>query len=276
MNMTASEKEPQLQKTIKGSAGRLFVSDGGAGGIPVLFLHSFGGSIRHWENQLEHLRINRRAIAFDLRGHGQSEAPANHDYRIESLSNDIAAIADSLGLKKFVLAGHSMGGSAAIEYAGNHPDKVAGLLVIGTPGKTPPEQSLPVIASLESEKYAMVMENYMKKLLAGSTLTTNKLERDGINMIPKEASISIIKAVFKYDPLPSLRDYPGPKLIVSRSDEEQPNSLHRFFPGIPYKTIEETSHWIQLDKPNEFNRIMDAFLAGVDKKNKDDERNKVE
>src|SRR5258705_877952 len=65
-------QEPQLTKTINGPASKLFVTDGGAGDIAVVFVHSFSGSSRDWENQLEHLRPDRRAIAFDLRVHGQS------------------------------------------------------------------------------------------------------------------------------------------------------------------------------------------------------------
>jgi pimeloyl-ACP methyl ester carboxylesterase len=271
MNMTL-EKEPEVQTTVRGEAGNLFVSDGGAGDIPVLFLHSFGGSTKHWDNQLEHLRPNRRAIAFDLRGHGQSEAPGNNNYNVDALASDIAAIADSLRLNKFILVGHSQGGSASIAYAGKHPERVAGLLLIGTPGKTPGDQSKSIITALESDKYPVVMEDYMKKLLTNSTLSTNKLEREGMNKLSKETSISIIKSLFRYDPLPDLRNYPGPKLIVSRFDEEQPNSLHNYFPGIPHKRVEGTSHWIQLDKPNEFNSILDEFLTTVDKRLNDTTR----
>ena len=266
MNMSTVEKEPELKTKVKGSAGELYVSDGGAGGIPVVFVHSFGGSAKHWEKQLEHLRSNRRAIAFDLRGQGQSEAPANGEYDVNALSNDIAAVVDSLKLNKFVLVGHSMGGSAAIAYAGKHPERVAGLLITGTPGKTPGDQAKPIIAALESDKYPSVMEDYMKKLLENATPATNKLEREGINKISKQASIDIIKSVFRYDPLPDLRNYPGPKLIISRAGEENPNSLHTYFPGIPYITVEGTSHWIQLDKPDKFNSIMDDFLVTVEKR----------
>ena len=48
--------------TISGPQGTLFVDDGGSGGVPVVFLHSFAGDTTHWTAQLEHLRTNRRAI----------------------------------------------------------------------------------------------------------------------------------------------------------------------------------------------------------------------
>jgi pimeloyl-ACP methyl ester carboxylesterase len=267
MNTTTVTPENKTKQGIKGPAGNLYIDDGGNGKkLPVLFLHSFGGSTRHWENQLEYLRKDRRAIAMDLRGHGRSDAPSNNDYNVEALTKDIEVIVDSLDLDRFIIVGHSLGGSAAIAYAGKHPGKVAGLLVTGTPGKTPAELSKPIIASLESDKYDTVMEQYMTKLLTNAVPGTDKLEREGMNKISKEASIAIIKEAFKYDPLPDLHKYPGPELIVSRSNEEQPNSLHNAFPTIPYKTVEGTSHWIQLDKPGEFNKILNEFLERVERK----------
>jgi pimeloyl-ACP methyl ester carboxylesterase len=263
MNTTTAANMIRVDRNIKTSTGNIHVNDGGEGGLPVLFIHSFGGNTQHWENQLTHLRTSRRAIAMDLRGHGSSASPANNDYTVTSLAKDIATVADSLQLQRFILIGHSMGGSAAIEYAGQHPERVAGLLLTGTPGKSPAEQSKQVIASLESDKYEQVMEDYMKKLLTNATPATDKLERDGMNKLSKDASISIIKSVFAYDPLPALRNYPGPKLIVAAGAEEQPNSLHAAFQDIPYKTVTGTSHWIQLDKPQEFNGILDEFLAIV-------------
>ena len=111
---------------IAGPAGSLHVDDGGWGGVPVALLHSFAGSTRHWASQLDHLRDDRRAIAFDLRGHGESDAPSDGDYTAEALARDVAAVVDTLKLKRVVLVGHSMGGSAAIAYANAHPDRVAG------------------------------------------------------------------------------------------------------------------------------------------------------
>lgn len=66
-------------RQIAGPAGILSVDDGGAGGIPVVLLHSFGGSSAQWAAQLEHLRKTRRAVAFDLRGHGLSDSPDDGD-----------------------------------------------------------------------------------------------------------------------------------------------------------------------------------------------------
>src|SRR5690349_8502589 len=67
-------------RALEGPSGAIFVDDGGDGGLPVVFLHSFGGSSNHWASQLDHLRHHRRALAIDLRGHGKSARPKNLDY----------------------------------------------------------------------------------------------------------------------------------------------------------------------------------------------------
>ena len=77
---------------VRGTAGTIFVDDGGTGGMPVLFLHSFGGSSAHWAKQLAHERQTRRAIAMDLRAHGKSAAPATMDYGVASLDEFLATV----------------------------------------------------------------------------------------------------------------------------------------------------------------------------------------
>jgi pimeloyl-ACP methyl ester carboxylesterase len=248
---------------IKGKGGYLYVDDGGEGNIPVLFVHSFGGSTEHWRNQLEHLRKDRRAIAFDLSGHGKSDTTVT-EYEIETFSDDIAAVADSLKLDRFILVGHSLGGAASIKYSGDHPERVAGLLLVGTPGKSSPEQSKPIITSLHSDKYQEVMDNYMKQLLTDAKPAVNSLVTENFNRISKPVSIEIIESIFAFDPTPSLNKYAGPKMIVSAPREsKQPGSLHKILPDVPYKSVEGTSHWIQLDKPDEFNKILDEFVKGI-------------
>ena len=85
-----------------------------------------------------------------------------------------------------------------------------------------------------------------------------------MDKISKEASINIIKAVFDFNPLPGLSGYPGPKLIVSAEGERQENALSKQLPEVPDTTIMGTSHWIQMDKPGDFNKVLDAFILKVE------------
>jgi pimeloyl-ACP methyl ester carboxylesterase len=247
---------------VKGPEGRLHVDDGGQGGVPVVFVHSFAGTSAHWAAQLAHLRPTRRAVAFDLRGHGQSDAPHSGSYAVASLADDIGAVVDGLGLKRFVLVGHSLGGAAAIAYAGAHGDRVASLVLVGTPGQSAPEQASRVMSSMRTD-YEKVNDGYWKKLLTGARPNVEAQIRSEMNRIPREESLALIDAVFAFDPLPPLRAYPGPKLLVDTPHGEGPQSLHTQAPEISQEVITDTSHWPHMDKPDEFNHILDAFLANA-------------
>jgi pimeloyl-ACP methyl ester carboxylesterase len=252
---------PPVDGMIEGPAGRLHVDDGGTGGErPVVLVHAFAGNSSHWAEQLAHLRQTRRTVAIDLRGHGQSEPPRNGDYTVASMAEDLAVAVDRLNLSRFVLVGHSMGGAVAAAYAGGHPERVSGLVLVGTPGKSSPEKANQILTSMKSN-YEQVTEEYWKSLLSGAQPTVEARIRGDLQRLPRDASLAIIEAIFAYDPLPALGDYDGPKLIVDTSHGDGPDALHNQVPRVPRTVITGTSHWPQMDKPQEFNRILDEFLA---------------
>jgi pimeloyl-ACP methyl ester carboxylesterase len=245
---------------LTGPAGDLYVDDGGSSGLAVLLAHSFAGSSEHWKSQLAHLRSRRRAIAIDFRGHGHSAQPDDGDYGVQAMAADIAAVADGLELRRFVLIGHSMGGSAAAAYAGANAGRLAGLILVGTPGKSPPEQARQILASLDAD-YDKVMAGYWKSLLEGAQPDVHDRIESGMHKIGRDASMKMIRALFEYDPLPALANFHGPKLIIDTAHGDGPAALHNQLPDVTRKVIEDTSHWPQLDKPQEFNRLLDEFLA---------------
>jgi pimeloyl-ACP methyl ester carboxylesterase len=87
-----------------------------------------------------------------------------------------------------------------------------------------------------------------------------QIERE-MKTISKDASLKIIRAAFEFDPVPALQRYPGPKLVLFTSSGDTPNDLQNLVPSVPHRRIESTSHWMQMDAPEEFNQMLDAFLA---------------
>lgn len=243
-----------------GPAGVIWIDDVPGEGVPVVFAHAFAGSSGHWSHQLAHLRPDRRAIAFDFRGHGHSSKPTDNDYSVQNLAADISAVADELNLQRMVLVGHSMGASAAIAYAGAEPERVAGLVLVGAPGRTPPEQAGKIVASIEAN-YDAVMQGYWDKLLAGARPEVRSRISAEIGSVPKDASLSIIKSLFAFDPLPALDRYHGPTLLVTTPHADGPDALDHVASYLPVKTFTGTSHWAHMDKPAEFNAMLDEFLA---------------
>src|SRR5207248_7611440 len=125
-------RNPDEKMFVQGAAGRLRISDGGAGGIPVVFHHGLGSDWTCWQPQLDHLRATRRAVAFDARGHGESDrAPV---YSIDALADDLDRVVTELAISRFVLVGHSFAGTVLSDYAGRHPEKLAAVVYVDAVG----------------------------------------------------------------------------------------------------------------------------------------------
>ncbi len=245
----------------------LYADDGGSGGLPVVFVHSLAGNTSHWSAQLEHLRNARRAVALELRGHGNSEPPKDGDYSIESMAEDIENVVDYLEIHRFVLVGHSSGGTVTIAYAGAHAKKVAGLLLADPAGdvrKVPADLANQLISSLESNSYPKAIEDYYSMLLTGSVPAVREKIIRELRSTPRETVVGIFKSSLLYDPITPLQLYEGPKLSVYTSLNDAPFSLHNLAPDLPHLRVTGTGHWLQMDKPEEFNRILDDFIASVE------------
>jgi long-chain acyl-CoA synthetase len=103
----------------------------------ILFQHGFAGAAESFELQINYFAPNYRVVVPDLRGHGQSDAPYS-DYTMPELVADMHKIVEHLKLpEKFVLVGHSFGGSVAVEYANAYPERIEKLILIATAGEYP-------------------------------------------------------------------------------------------------------------------------------------------
>jgi pimeloyl-ACP methyl ester carboxylesterase len=252
-----------MSRQIRGPTGKLFVDDGGRG-APVLFVHSLAGTSAHWSAQLEVLRSSRRAVAFDLRGHGRSDPPADGAYAITSVARDVEAVADALGFERFALVGHSMGGGVALAYAGAHPARVDRLLLldaIGDGTQIPAAQMQPFIEQLESPAYQEAIEGYWNTIIGPNAAVRDRLLRD-LRATPRQTVVEGFKAAAGFDPKPALAAYRGHALAVVTPANDFPFSLHRLPGGPPHRVVEGTGHWIQLDKPDEITRVVEGLLAG--------------
>jgi pimeloyl-ACP methyl ester carboxylesterase len=252
---------------IRGPQGRLRVDDGGRGGLPVLFVHGNGGNRTQWAEQLGHLRATRRAAAFDLRGMGESEGAANADYSVEGFAQDVAAVADALGLERFVLVGHSFGGAVVAAYAGKHPDHIAGLVfadVAGDIRNPPPAAAETLRRGLLPEHYEDFTRRWFEGILAKGTDSTKEAVMKSLRATRREIFIAATTGLYSFDPVAALAPYHGPRLHIASYLADNPAAIHGTFKDMPVRVILDASHWLMLDRPEEFNRFLDGFLKGLD------------
>ena len=111
-------------------------------GPPFVWVHGFTGAKLDFLNQLSWFADQRRLIAVDLRGHGESSHQA--PYSFDQLAVDLLAFLDALDLMRIDLLGHSMGGMIAMRLAVEYPERVRSLVLMDTaPG--PIEVATPTI-----------------------------------------------------------------------------------------------------------------------------------
>ncbi len=129
--MAAWEKGEPFE--IRGGEGRIAAERIGEG-TPVVLAHGITASRRYVVHGSTVLaRRGRRAIAYDARGHGQSDpAPPGGSYAYAGLADDLGAVLDAVAPgRRAVIAGHSMGAHTVLAYALRAPDRVAAVVAIG-------------------------------------------------------------------------------------------------------------------------------------------------
>jgi 3-oxoadipate enol-lactonase len=108
-------------------------------GPPLVLVHGLGGSTAMWQRVVDPLAERFRVVAYDLRGLGRSGTP-EPPYTMDALVGDLSALADGLGLERFALVGHSLGGAVGLAFASQHPERLRTLVGISAPSITPEEQ----------------------------------------------------------------------------------------------------------------------------------------
>jgi pimeloyl-ACP methyl ester carboxylesterase len=128
--------------TLPGITSRLVQTDrllvhlltaGSRGGVPVLFVHGNVSSATFWEETMLALPDDTYAIAPDLRGYGDTEPlPIDATLGMEDMAEDIHSLVETIGLERFHMVGHSMGGGVVMKYAIAHPEKLITITLVDT------------------------------------------------------------------------------------------------------------------------------------------------
>jgi pimeloyl-ACP methyl ester carboxylesterase len=122
-----------------GRAQLAYESTGVHDGADVLLIHAGVNDRRSWQHVVERLGPRHRCVAYDMRGFGETTYQREDGW---SPVGDALAVLDAAGLQQPVVVACSMGGQAAIDLALAHPDRVAGLVLIGTAVRDAPYPEL--------------------------------------------------------------------------------------------------------------------------------------
>jgi pimeloyl-ACP methyl ester carboxylesterase len=151
-------------------------------------------------------------------------------------------------------------------YAGQYPHKVAGLLFadpIGDGRQAPQEEIRSFMAALRSEAYAETIEAYWRSILTNADYTVTQAVIASLRKTPQEAVLDALESVFAFDPAAALKSYRGPMQTIVSGLPDNPAALHHAVANLPHVVMPNTGHWLQMDRPEEFNLLLEEFLDKI-------------
>ena len=111
-----------------------YLDGGKATGEPVVLVHGFGGDKDNWTLYAPFLTPHHRVICPDLPGFGESDRSVDRDYRVQAQARRLCEFLDALGIDRCHLAGNSMGGFIALQFALDYPGRLASLTLLDNAG----------------------------------------------------------------------------------------------------------------------------------------------
>ncbi|MBL1177290.1 alpha/beta fold hydrolase [Pantanalinema sp. GBBB05] len=242
--------------------------------LPIVFVHGMACSANTWESQLTHTAQFRRAIAIDLRGHGDSTPPADDNYSPAACAADLFAVLAALELEQIVLVGHSFGACVALAAAAAQPQTIAQLVLVDPPGdctQLPPEvyqeQLAPYEQALATDNWRSAIEASFRQALAGGTPATHEYILARLAATPKAALLGTSRGLFGFQAVDAIDQYlsaPGTQIqAILAPSNHLPFSLHNLRPAITTITLPATGHWLMLDAPEAFATALHTCVGTV-------------
>jgi pimeloyl-ACP methyl ester carboxylesterase len=235
----------------------------GNGPQAVIFVHGWTCDLTSWQGQVAVVSQKYRVITLDLPGHGKSGSPKDGRFSMELFARAIEAVRSEAKIEKAVFVGHSMGTPVIRQYALMYPQRVAGLvlvdglvLVAGTaPGFAPPPMTGP--SGIKAR------ENMVRGMF--SSATSPQLQQQILNMMLGTSEATAAGAMtatwdqswWKNDVISA----PVLGIYAERSGLANREGMKRLYSNLEYQEIPGTGHFLMMEKPQEFNRLLTGFLA---------------
>ena len=253
--------------TNRGRIG--FVECGAGERTPVIFLHGVGSDKSVWQPQLDHFGKDRRAVAFDYPGYGESDfidGATRDDY-----AASVLAAMDALKIERAHVCGLSLGGVVAIAMHAMAARRCASLIIADSFAAHPEGRAIydRSVAASHSGMRALA-EARIGVLLASDDDTIRNHVIDTMARIDPAAYRVGAEAVWLAEQAERARAIDVPTLILCGDlDPVTPPALSevlaQLIPGSRLEIISGASHLVNLDKPEAFNSAVDDFLSEVER-----------
>ena len=165
----------------------------------------------------------------------------------------MGAAVDGLGLRRPILVAHSLGALAAIDYAGRHPGRVAGLLLVDPGGdqtRLPDGDRRRMHRVLARDPRGETEWNF-RHFLAGAAPRVADRVMESLAATRDEALRGALEGSLSYSPSAALERIDGPVRILVSELNRSPHGLHNLRSDLPVRRLGRASHWLMMDRPDE-------------------------
>ena len=249
--------------------------DTGGEGTPLVLIHGFPLDGRMWEPQVNALGGNRRLIAPDLRGFGESDVPEDRaSYSVDHFADDVKAVLDDAEVDKAIVCGLSMGGYVAFAFHRKYPDRVGALVLYDTPAEPDPPEAKEKRTAQQDQVSKDGPGGLIEALPNALTSERSRAKNDGL--VPQLKQLMDNPAAGFIGALEAMKQRPDsssdlaginvPTLILVGEDDgltppDAARTMHEAIGGSQMVVIPEAGHFSNLESSDEFNRALEAFLV---------------
>jgi pimeloyl-ACP methyl ester carboxylesterase len=240
----------------------------GKGTRALVFVHGWTCDLTAWRAQAGALKEVPRSLFIDLPGHGKSGRPQK-ELTMALFARAVEAVLRDAGVEKAVLVGHSMGTPVVREFYRLFPEKTAALVHVDGPlrpffaGRAKDREAfIERLSGPESDKAREEMINRMFGKDASDEL---RKEVKGVMLqTPKPVAVSAMKAILD----PSIWKEDAIKVpvlvVVTRAPQWEGYEpfVRKFVPELEYRVMDDVGHFLMLEKPEAFNKLLASFLKG--------------
>ncbi len=243
-------------------------------GTPLLLVHGVGSRLDHWQEVIEALGPGYRTLAYDQRGHGQSDKPSG-PYSLEALVGDLQAVADRSGFRRFHLAGFSLGGIVAQGYALAHPERLMSLALISTVAGRTAEEREAVMQRLRMVESGIPGDHFQSSIDRWFTEDFQRRRPDAVAAMEEEnraldpaAYAAAYRVLATSDLADRLAEIRVPTLVATGdgdigSNPRMARLMQSRIPGARLEILPGLRHSILTEAPERVARLLAGFIASV-------------
>jgi sigma-B regulation protein RsbQ len=238
-------------------------------GPTIVFVHGWTCDSSSWASQVPAFSKDHRVITLDLPGHGQSGSPKDGKLSMDVFARAVEAVRAEAGADRIVLVGHSMGAPVIRQYAHLYPDHVAGLVAVDGPLDVRPfaAANLPpgFPPPLTGPEGRTAREGMIRSMFIPETPAA--LQEHILKMMlaaPEATAVGAMNAMF--DPAIRWNDaikVPALTVYAGTANVPDPAATKELYPLHEATQVKGTGHFLMMEKPDEFNRLLAGFLTKI-------------